>query len=73
MAIAIPAMAGVPSECEGCDVDVVTGGRADEPVLVGEAVGEDVAVWVSTGWKATMRDDESLGNRDCEMEKFLLS
>ena len=69
-------MAGVPSECEGCDVDVVIGGRVDEAVLVGEmgeVVGEDVALWVSAGWTGTIWRAESLGNRDCETEKFWLS
>lgn len=47
-ATAIPAIAGVPSECDGVDVAlvVVIGGSADEPVLVGEVVGEDVVVWL---------------------------
>lgn len=45
----------------------------DEPVLVGEVVGGDRAVWVSTCCMAIIFDAESLGNKDCEMEKLLLS
>lgn len=59
MATAIPAMAGVPSECEVCGVTVVIGGSVDEPVLVWEFVGEDRVVWVSTCWMAVMFDAES--------------
>ena len=55
---------------------MIIGGRVDEAVLVGEtgeAVGEDMAVWLSAGWMGTIWREESLETRDCEMEKFRLS
>lgn len=74
MAMAIPAMAGLPSGCDwdGGVVVLIIIGVVDEPVLVDEDVGEDAVVVVAAGWTATMCG-EFLENRDCEMEKLFLS